>query len=164
MSEDLDSLMGRVHGGIAAFDFDGREVPCITLEEGRFDSIMRRVAGRPLSVNTDLNILQDGLGHVFVEVTLAFSEGGFAETLLINARESLGFFELLADTSILALSSPRSGLGRDRVFMIQLPRPEKAAGALEIIRRGLSCGRGRGGGAATGARIPRPPPTGASGE
>ena len=137
MSDDLKSLLERAHDGITTFDFDGKPTPCILFEEKKFDSILQMVAGRPLSINTDLNILQDGLGHVFVEVLLTFSEGGFVEKILVNANEHLDFFELLAKTSILALSSPKSRFGRDNVFMIQLPRPDRAVGALEIIKRGL---------------------------
>jgi len=138
MPDDLNSLLERVHDGITTFDFDGRETPCILFGEEKFDAIMQRVAGRALSIDTDLNILQDGLGHVFVEMVLTFSKGGFVERVLVNANESLDFFELLAKTSILALSSPKSRFGRDNVFVIQLPRPDKAVNALEIIRRGLS--------------------------
>ena len=39
---------------------------------------------------------------------------------------------------MLALTSPHSHYGKDNVFMIQLPRPEKAHDALEIIRNGLA--------------------------
>jgi len=138
MPDDLNSLLERVHDGITTFDFDGRETPCILFGEEKFDAIMERVAGRALSIDTDLNILQDGLGHVFVEMVLTFSKGGFVERVLVNANESLDFFELLAKTSILALSSPKSRFGRDNVFVIQLPRPDKAVNALEIIRGGLS--------------------------
>jgi len=138
MPDDLNSLLERVHDGITTFDFDGRETPCILFGEEKFDAIMQRVAGRALSIDTDLNILQDGLGHVFVEMVLTFSKGGFVERVLVNANESLDFFELLAKTSILALSSPKSRFGRDNVFVIQLPRPDKAVNALEIIRGGLS--------------------------
>lgn len=140
MPDDLDALLERTHDGITTFDFDGRQTPCIIFGEEEFDSIMQKVAGRALSIDTDLNILQDGLGHVFVEIVLAFSHGGFVEKILVNAGEHLGFFELLADTSILALSSPGSRFGRDSVFMIQLPRPERAANALDVIRRGLAAG------------------------
>jgi len=138
MPDELDSLLEKVHDGITTFDFDGRETPCILFGEERFDAILQKVAGRALSIDTDLNILQDGLGHVFVEMVLTFSKGGFVERILVNANESLDFFELLAKTSILALSSPKSRFGRDNVFVIQLPRPDKAVSALEIIRRGLS--------------------------
>ena len=52
-------------------------------------------------------------------------------------KQILIFFESLAKTSMLALSSPKSNYGKDNVFMIQLPRPEKAQDALEIIRDAL---------------------------
>jgi hypothetical protein len=38
---------------------------------------------------------------------------------------------------MIALSSPKSVYGKDNVFMIQLPKPEKAHDALEIIKKGL---------------------------
>jgi hypothetical protein len=107
------------------------------LAEKRFDEIMAKVAGKPLSVDTNLNILQNGLGNVFVEMSLTFSEGGIDEKILLYANESLDFFESLSSTSMLALSSPHSQIGKDNVFMIQLPRPEKIANALDIIKKGL---------------------------
>lgn len=137
MADELQSLLDRVHDGITTFDFDGKSVPCILFKKEKFDSIMSQVAGKPLSVNTDLNILHDGLGHVFVEMVLTFSLGGFVEKILVDAGQSLDFFELLAHTSVLALSSPESRLGPDNVFMIQLPRPDKAVNALDIIYKGL---------------------------
>lgn len=138
MSDELKRLLEQVHDGITTFDFDGKEVPCIIIEEKKFDDIMRRVAGKPLAINTDLNILQDGKGHAFVEVVLTFSTGGFVEKFLVNANNDLKFFESLAKTSMLALSSPKSKYGSDNVFMIQLPKPEKAENALQIIHKALS--------------------------
>jgi len=140
MSDELKKLLDQVHDGITTFDFDGKNVPCIIIEEKKFDEIMKRVAGKPLAINTDLNILQDGKGHAFVEVVLTFSTGGFVERFLVNANKDLKFFECLAKTSMLALSSPKSEYGSDNVFMIQLPRPEKAENALEIIEKALSSG------------------------
>jgi hypothetical protein len=138
MSEDeMKKLMDRVHLGVTTFNYNGIKVPCLILSEKRFDEIMAQVAGRPLSVETNLNILQDGLGHVFVEVALTFSEGGIEEKLLLYANESMGFFESMASCSMLALSSPHSQIGKDNVFMIQLPRPEKISNALDIIKKGL---------------------------
>ena len=136
MSEELQKLLDQVHKGIAIFDFDGKPVPCIIFEEKKYDEILSKVSGKPLSINTDLNILQDGLGHVFVEVILSFSQGGFVEKILVYANKNILFFESLAKTSMLAISSPKSSYGRDNVFMIQLPRPEKAEDAIEIIQNG----------------------------
>lgn len=137
MDDELKKLMDRVHVGITSFNYNGSNVPCVILAEKRFDEIMAKVAGKPLSVDTNLNILQNGLGNVFVEVSLTFSEGDIEEKLLLYANESLDFFESLANTSMLALSSPHSQVGKDNVFMIQLPRPEKITNALDIIKKGL---------------------------
>ena len=138
MSDDeMQKLLERVHHRITFFDYDGTKVPCIILSEQRIEEIMRSVVEKPISVDTNLNILQDGLGHVFVEVTLTFSLVGITETILVNANKSMGFFESLAKTSMLVLSSPNLGPGNENIFMIQLPKPEKAVNALEIIKKGL---------------------------
>jgi len=137
MPEELKKLLQQVHNGITIFDFDGKSVPCIILEERKYDELLSKVAGKSLSIDTDLNILQDGKGHVFVEVTFTFSQGGIVEKILVNANKDILFFQSLVKTSMLALSSPKSSYGKDNVFMIQLPKPEKAEEALKIIERGL---------------------------
>ena len=137
MSDELKQLLDQVHAGISTFNFDGKEIPCIELDEKKYDDMLSKVAGQSLSINTDLNILQDGLGNVFVEILLTFSRGNIVEKFLVNAKINLKFFESLAKTSMLALSSPKSNYGKDNVFMIQLPRPEKAQDALEIIQNAL---------------------------
>ena len=137
MSEELKKFLEQVHPGITTFDFDGKETPCIELDEKKYGEMLSKVAGQSLSINTDLNILQDGLGNAFVEVTLTFSKGNIVEKFLVNAKTDLAFFETLAKTSMLALSSPKSNYGKDNVFMIQLPRPEKAQDALDIIQDAL---------------------------
>ena len=138
MSDDeINKLLEKVHKSITVFNYNSNNVPCIILTERRFSEIMNAIAGRPVSVDTNLNILQNGLGNVFVEVTLDFSDGDIHEKILLYANESLDFFESLAKTSMLALSSPHSQVGQENVFMIQLPRPEKATNALDVIKRGL---------------------------
>ena len=137
MSDELKQLLDKVHDGITTFDFDGQTTPCIVIEEKKYDEMLSKVAGQSLSINTDLNILQDGLGNVFVEVVLTFSKGDIVETFIVNAKTDLSFFESLAETSMLALTSPHSNYGKENVFMVQLPRPEKAHDALEIIHNAL---------------------------
>lgn len=136
-NDELDRLLVRAHKDVTLFDYNGIKVPCIILEEKRFDNIMKTIAGKPVSVETNLNILQDGLGHVFVDVSLNFSHGGMVEKLLLYANNFIEFFESLAESSMLALSSPHSEYGKSNVFMIQLPKPERAINALEIIKKGL---------------------------
>lgn len=137
MSDELKKLSEQAHDGVTTFDFDGKDISCIILDERKYDEIISKVAGKSLAINTDLNILQDGLGHVFVEIVLTFSQDEIVEKILINANKDLPFFQSLAKNSMIAISSPKSHYGKDNVFMIQLPRPEKAENALEIIERGL---------------------------
>ena len=142
MSKDeLNELLNKVHKSVTVFNYNGNQVPCIILTERRFSEIMDKIAGNPVSVDTNLNILQNGLGQVFVEITLDFSDGNIHEKILLYANESLDFFESLAKTSMLALSSPHSQIGQENVFMIQLPKPERATNALDVIRRGLNAGK-----------------------
>ena len=136
-NEELEKFLSERHKEVTLFDFEGKKVPCIVLDEKKFDNIMKNIAGKPVSVETNLNILQDGLGHVFVRITLQFSQGDIEEKFLIYANENVEFFEALAETTMLTLSSPNSQIGSTNVFMIQLPKPERAQNALEIIRKGL---------------------------
>ncbi len=135
-NNELEELLSQRHKDVTLFDFEGKQVPCIVVDGKKFDDIMKVIAGKPVSVETNLNILQDGLGHVFVRVTLQFSYGNIEEKFLIYANEAVDFFEALAETALLALSS-NSQFGSSNVFMIQLPRPERAENALDIIRKGL---------------------------
>ncbi len=136
----MKKLLDSVHQEITFFDYNGIKAPCIILSDRRFEEIIQSVAGKPTSVDTNLNILQDGVGHVFVELKLTFSLGGIEEKILLNANKSIDFFESLAKTSMLALSTSHPGPGTENVFMIQLPKPEKAVNALEIIKNGLKSG------------------------
>ena len=155
---ELADLRARVHRGIGTLECAGpgppgsapRTVPCIEVDPGLFARIMRAVAGRPFAVDTNLDILQDGLGHVFVYVSLGFGQAGILERFLVDASESFEFFDLLAETSTLAVS-PEGGTGAaggpagaHEVLLVQLPRPERAAESLEIIRKGLASGGGGG--------------------
>jgi len=138
VNEEMEKLLARVYKEIDIFDFNGKNVPRIILDDRKFDDIMSKIQGKPVSVNTNLNILQDGLGHVFVEITLDFSYGEIHEEFLVYANESLEFFECLANTTMFALSPPNySEVNQDKIFMVQLPKPEKAIEAIDIIKNGL---------------------------
>ena len=137
-NKEMEKLLERVHSDIDIFDFNGKNVPRIILTDRKFDDLMSKIQGKPVSVNTNLNILQDGLGHVFVEITLDFSYGEIHEEFLVYANESLEFFESLVNTTMFALSPPTySEVNQDKIFMVQLPKPEKAIEAIDIIKNGL---------------------------
>ena len=139
-SKELDNFLTRSHKELSIQDFEGKSVPCIEFDGKKFDGILSKVAGKPLAVDTNLNILQDGIGHVFVEMLLTFSHGGIKESVLVNANENVIFFEALAQNTMLAIASKESP---DKLFMIQLPKPERAIEALEIIKSGLAKRRDR---------------------
>jgi hypothetical protein len=141
IDDEMKKLLGRVHQSITVFNYNGNNVPCIILSERRFSDMMNKIAGKAVSVDTNLNILQNKLGNVFVEISLDFSEGDINEKILLYANESFEFFESLAKTSMLAISSPHSQVGKENVFMIQLPKPEKALNALDVIKRGIQAGK-----------------------
>ena len=68
-SEEMKQMLERTHKDLDIFDFKGKNVPRIMLPDRRFDEIMEKIYGKPVSVNTNLNILQDGIGNVFVEIS-----------------------------------------------------------------------------------------------
>ena len=133
--DELEKLLSKTHKDISIQDFDGKQIPCIEFTQERFDNIISCVSGKPLSVDTNLNILQDGLGHVFVEILLTFSIGGLSEKVLVDASKNLDFFYVLSQNGILSIASKNTP---EKVFMIQLPKPEKVQDALRIINDGLS--------------------------
>ena len=131
---ELDELVNNSHKDLSVEDFEGKRIPCIGFEGQKFYDMLNKVSGKPLSVDTNLNILQDGLGHVFVEMLLTFSHGGINEKILVNANENVEFFESLAENTMLAIASVEHP---EKIFMIQLPKPERTRDALEIIKDGL---------------------------
>jgi|TARA_B110000263_G_scaffold76955_1_gene67215 hypothetical protein len=133
-TNELNELVRKSHKDLSVEDFEGKKVPCIGFEGRKFDDIINKVAGKPLSVDTNLNILQDGLGHVFVEIFLTFSHGEINEKILINANKNLEFFESLAENTMIAIASVNHP---EKIFMIQLPKPERTREAFEIIKNGL---------------------------
>ena len=120
-NNELNEFLKNSHKDLSVEDFEGKQVPCIGFEGQKFDDMLNKVAGKPLSIDTNLNILQDGLGHVFVEMLLTFSHGGINEKILVNANEHLEFFESLAKNTMLAIASVNHP---EKIFMIQLPKPE----------------------------------------
>ena len=133
-NNELDELLNKSHKDLSVEDFEGKKVPCIGFEGRKFDEMLNTVSGKPLSVDTNLNILQDGLGHVFVEILLTFSHGGINEKILVNANQNVEFFESLAENTMLAIASVNHP---EKIFMIQLPKPEKTREAFTIIQNAL---------------------------
>ena len=64
-----------------------------------------------------------------------FGYANIDENILVNANENVEFFQMLAENTMLAIASKESP---EKIFMIQLPRPERAIQAFEIIKSGLA--------------------------
>lgn len=143
--DGMDEMLAKTHGGLGTFDMDGTDVPLILFDTARFQDVMgwyqtSTDVGRGSSIKTDLNIMQDYVGHVFVETVLTFSNGEVLK-VLINANQNLKFFKDLASSGVLALG--QSNGGGEGFFMIQLPQLQKAQDALRMIEDGLAAGSGR---------------------
>lgn len=148
-SRGLDELLAQSHDGLGTFDMEGTEVPLILLREDRFQKMISRHMSPDTgtedtsnpshgsSVKTNLNILRDGMGHVFVDIVMTFGDGE-KEIVTVNANEHLDFFQKLAETTVLAIAPARPD--DPRIFMIQLPRAESAEEALRMIEAGLASG------------------------
>ncbi len=132
----LEDLEARSHDDLGSMDMGGTTVPVIILDDERFNravapNIRATEGRRAMAINTDLNIMQDGLGHVFVDVSAHLAGG--RESVLIDARLHLEFFKQMAKSTMLAFGSK----GSSRIFAIQLPRPQSVHDALDMIERGL---------------------------
>ena len=137
MSDELNRLLEQSYDDIELFDFNGKHLSCIMIPEQSFDHIFSSTVGVAHTVDTDLDVLQDGCGHVFVELILTFSTGPM-EKFLINAQKHLDFFEALEKHMMIMLSPLKPSHGQYNMIGIQLPKPTQVARALDVIKRGLA--------------------------
>ena len=148
---------------VSLFDYDGIKVPCLILDDERYDGIVQSVMGRHELLDTNLDIFDDLNGRVFVQITVGMpratdanvgmhSSGPAArgtndaagasdrrhERFMLDARTHLEFFEALADATMLAFRAAHAHETSDStVTMIQLPNPDRTAHALDLIQKGL---------------------------
>jgi len=64
-SKEMEKLLEHVYKDIDMFDFNGKNVPRIILDDRKFDDMMSKIQGKPISVNTDLNILLPPIDNPF---------------------------------------------------------------------------------------------------
>ena len=136
-TDELERYRAISHKSLDFRDIDGVKAPCIVMDAARFYQMLvwyRESGSRGASISTDLNILSDGLGHVFVNVRLTFKNDR-SVNVMIDAAEHLWFFEEMAKATILTVASDESG--EQTIVAVQLPAPEKMVDALDIIRGGL---------------------------
>jgi hypothetical protein len=131
----FEDLLNLVHKeGVMLFDYDNMKIPCLVLKGERFKEIAKAFYGKPLVVDSNLNIMHDDKKHVFVEIVLKFTSVDTEEKVLLYANENMEFFEHLAESAIIGLV-PVSIEGQEaRILMVQLPRRETLEDALEMIK------------------------------
>ena len=76
-NDEMQKLLDRVHKETTFFPYNKLQIPCIVFSERKFDEILSKVAGRPVSIDTNLNILQNKLGNatLFIGFNLFVKDG-----------------------------------------------------------------------------------------
>jgi len=116
--------------GYMLIDFAGEKVPCLLVDTAEFKNIMKISHGKPNSIDTNLNIFDDGF-HVFVNLNFKFIKSNLEYDFLLYANETLDFFRFLSYAGMIGIA-PADSSGAN-VFFIQLPKKNQAIKAYEII-------------------------------
>ncbi|MGD1837868.1 MAG: hypothetical protein ACPKPY_07400 [Nitrososphaeraceae archaeon] len=135
--EKLSDFLNNLHqDGFSIIDYEGKQIPCIILENTKYQEIFNKCLGQKYIVDTVLNIFYDGT-HVFVDIQLDFNPLGLEENFLIDVNKFPNFFDKLEDSSLLSLL-PSENSSLQNIFLIQLPNKKRISEAIAIIRNNLS--------------------------
>jgi hypothetical protein len=132
----LEEFKANLHReGATLVEFSGSKVPCVLLNQKKYEEMLQKVYGKKVRADTLLDIFYDGQ-HVFVDVQIKFLDTDFEENYLLYANDMIEFFEALAESGLISLTpnSPAYFTNSQNVFMIQLPKKDAAEKALEIIK------------------------------
>ena len=131
---NMDEFINNLHKlGYSIVDYNDIKVPCLYIEDHLFDSIVNKSYNKKISIDTTLNIYDDG-SHIFVDMNLNF-DMGLEENFLLYANETLDFFYNLSNAGMLGLAP--ASKSKSNVFFIQLPKKERAEKAFEMIQKKL---------------------------
>jgi hypothetical protein len=132
---NLDEFINNLHKlGYSIVDYHDIKIPCLYIEDQLFDNIVNNSYNKKISVDTTLNIYDDG-SHIFVDINLNFFDMGLEENFLLYANETLDFFYDLSNAGMLGLAP--ASKSKSNVFFIQLPKKERAERAFEMIQKKL---------------------------
>ncbi len=132
---NLDEFIGNLHKlGYSIVDYNDIKTPCLYIEDQLFDNILDNSYNKKTSIDTILNIYDDG-SHIFVDINLNFFDMGLEENFLLYANETLEFFYNLSNSGMLGLAP--TSKSKPNVFFIQLPKKERAEKAFEMIQSKL---------------------------
>ncbi|HYO06786.1 MAG TPA: hypothetical protein VER14_07365 [Phototrophicaceae bacterium] len=132
---NLNEFINNLHKlGYSIVDYNDIKVPCLYVEDQLFDNIVNKSYNKKISIDTTLNIYDDG-SHIFVDINLNFFDMGLEENFLLYANETLDFFYNLSTAGMLGLAP--ASKSQANVFFIQLPKKERAEKAFEMIQKKL---------------------------
>jgi len=131
----LEEFKANLHKeGATIVEFSGSKVPCILVNQKKYEEMLQRVYSKKVRAEALLDIFYDAQ-DVFVDVQVKFLDTDFEENYLLYANNMIGFFEALAESGLISLAPDSSAYtNSENVFMIQLPKKDAAEKALEIIK------------------------------
>ena len=131
----LEEFKANLHReGATLVEFSGAKVPCILLDQKKYEDMLQKIYGKKVRADTLLDIFYDGQ-DVFVDVQIEFTGADFEENFLLYANDMLEFFDALAESGLISLAPDSSAYTNSQnVFMIQLPKKDAAEKALQIIK------------------------------
>ena len=131
----LEEFKANLHKeGATIVEFSGSKVPCILVNQKKYEEMLQRVYSKKVRAEAVLDIFYDAQ-DVFVDVQVMFLDTDFEENYLLYANNMIGFFEALAESGLISLAPDSSAYTNSQnVFMIQLPKKNAAEKALEIIK------------------------------
>ena len=131
----LEEFKANLHKeGATIVEFSGSKVPCILVNQKKYEEMLQRVHSKKVRAEALLDIFYDEQ-DVFVDVQVKFLDTDFEANYLLYANNMIGFFEALAESGLISLAPDSSAYTNSQnVFMIQLPKKDAAEKALEIIK------------------------------
>ena len=131
----LEEFKANLHKeGATIVEFSGSKVPCILVNQKKYEEMLQRVYSKKVRAEALLDIFYDAQ-DVFVDVQVKFLDTDFEANYLLYANNMIGFFEALAESGLISLAPDSSAYTNSQnVFMIQLPKKNAAEKALEIIK------------------------------
>ena len=132
---NLNEFINNLHKlGYSIVNYNDIKIPCLYVDDQLFDNIVNNSYNKKISIDTTLNIYDDG-SNIFVDINLNFFDMGLEENFLLYANETLDFFYNLSNAGMLGLAP--ASKSKPNVFFIQLPKKERAEKAFEMIQKKL---------------------------
>ena len=110
----LEEFKANLHKeGATIVEFSGSKVPCILVNQKKYEEMLQRVYSKKVRAEALLDIFYDAQ-DVFVDVQVKFLDTDFEENYLLYANNMIGFFEALAESGLISLAPDSSARRHSR--------------------------------------------------